>query len=445
MTAEEWITKEDVIERSRRTYAHFDYRTDLAKAKNYVTDPEKVAHHGFYPFIHYTQVFIKYSKTEGQKEKRREICYAAHIDRCIYQYYNHLLDEMYIQRVHQDDISDCAVAYRSDLRKGNASGPGKNNIEFSHTVFSFIREHAPCYVMIGDFTNFFDSLDHTYLKERLCDLLGVPRLPPDYYAVFKNITRYSTWELSDLLALNKISSLREMNRMARVVSPEAFRENRKKYVKPNPNQYGIPQGSPISALLANVYMLACDKAIKEAVSNKGGLYMRYSDDFCIVLPAKEDGEARDFFEKIKGILGTVKNLKLQPEKTQYFYFDGACVENVGTEFEQSANRDHRFINFLGFTFDGTHIHIRDKTITKYYYRMGKKAKTIVKQRRRGKRPSLHNLYMLYSQKGARVGRGNFITYVARAQKEFGSAEPIDRPVKSHLVKIRKKLKTTRKK
>lgn len=431
MTAEEWVNDPDVIDRSKRPYAHFDYRTDLGKAREYVTNPEKIVRHGFYPFIHYTKEFNKYSKAEGKKIKKREICYAAHIDRCIYQYYNHLLNEVYIQRVRHDHISDCAVAYRSDLHK--------SNINFAKGVFSFIRSNSPCYIMIGDFTNFFDTLDHKYLKERLCDLLGVDQLPKDYYAVFKNITRYSTWDLKDLLTLNDLKSPIKLNRMKRVLSLESFREYKHQYVKKNPNDYGIPQGSPISALLANIYMLACDKSIHELTQEKSGLYMRYSDDFCIVLPSSDHSDAKLFFDKIRNTLGKVKNLTLQPEKTQYFYFDGSIIQNVGAQFDPSANCTHRFINFLGFTFDGEHVHIRDKTISKYYYRMGKKAKTIVKQRKAGRKPSLHNLYMLYSQKGARTDHGNFITYVRRAQRKFGISEPIDRPIKSHLVKIRKRL------
>lgn len=432
MTAEEWVKDQAVIDRSKRKYAHFDYRTDFGKAGKYVTDPVKVARHGFYPFIHYTKEFKKYSKAEGKKTKKREICYAAHIDRCIYQYYNHLLNDIYIQRVHHDNISDCAVAYRSDL--------GKSNIHFAHKVFSFIRDNAPCYIMIGDFTNFFDTLDHNYLKERLCDLLGVNQLPGDYYAVFKNITHYSTWDLDDLLALNNLTSIDDLNHMQRVLSPEVFRKYRRQYVKRNPNNYGIPQGSPISALLANIYMLVCDKLIRDMVCAKNGLYMRYSDDFCVVLPTSDFSDAACFFEGIRNILAKVKNLTLQPDKTQYFYVDGSTVHNVGAQFDPSANCTHRFINFLGFTFDGENVHIRDKTISKYYYRMGKKAKSIVAQKQSGRSPSTHNLYMLYSEKGARTGRGNFITYVWRGQKIFGSSEPIDRPVKLHMAKIRKKLR-----
>lgn len=214
-----WIDYEDTINRSKRSYAHFDYRTDLSKAKPYVTNPQKISSHGFYPFIHYTQKFVKFSKESGTKIKKREIFYAAHIDRCIYQYYNHLLDDAYIRRVHQDNISDIAVAYRSDLKK--------SNIHFAKEAFSFLQTHSPCFVMIGDFTNFFDTLDHLYLKEQLCDLLGVKALPPDYYSIFKSITRYSWWELDDLCSLNNLDSPQKLNLLKRVLSPKEFRNNKK--------------------------------------------------------------------------------------------------------------------------------------------------------------------------------------------------------------------------
>ena len=124
MSPSEWVHSDFAIRKSKRSYAHFDFRTDLSKCSDYITSPEKVATHAFYPFIHYTIEFEKYSKDKGKKIKKREICYASHIDRCIYQYYNHLLDEMYIKRVHEINISDSVVAYRSDLKK--------NNIHFSH-------------------------------------------------------------------------------------------------------------------------------------------------------------------------------------------------------------------------------------------------------------------------------------------------------------------------
>lgn len=86
------------------------------------------------------------SKGKGKVEKRRDICYAAHVDRCIYQYYSHLLNELYNQRTDEDGITEVAVAYRTNL--------GKSNIQFAKAAYDFIRESKDCYVMIGDFTHF---------------------------------------------------------------------------------------------------------------------------------------------------------------------------------------------------------------------------------------------------------------------------------------------------
>ena len=85
MTSTEWLNSPDAIERSKKSYAHFDWRTDVSQQREYIADPKKVTIHGFYPFIHYEKRTLKFSKEKGRKEKIRDICYAAHIDRCIYQ------------------------------------------------------------------------------------------------------------------------------------------------------------------------------------------------------------------------------------------------------------------------------------------------------------------------------------------------------------------------
>ena len=104
------------------------------------------------------------------------------------------------------------------------------------------------------------------------------------------------------------------------------------------------------------------------------------------------------------------------------------------------------IDYLGFTFDGKEITIRDKTISKYYYRLYRKLKTIVKNEGytpSGKRISCKNLYEKYTVKGAHLKdsnghiKGNFISYVQRAQKVFGEDEPIDRKTRRHMLKIRR--------
>ena len=73
----------------------------------------------FYPFIFYEKKTYKYNKKYGVKEKIRPICYASHMDRCIYQYYSKILNEIYNERTLEEGIDDCAIAYRDNKNKSN--------------------------------------------------------------------------------------------------------------------------------------------------------------------------------------------------------------------------------------------------------------------------------------------------------------------------------------
>ena len=151
--------------------------------------------------------------------------------------YTHL-NEQYNQRVIADKISDSAVAYRTDLHK--------SNVHFSKIAFDYIRSHTPCYIVVGDFTHFFDRLDHKYLKRQLCNLLECNSLPSDYYAIFKNITKYSTWNLESLLSLNNLpdsrSGIKKLNSYEQVLTPQQFKQYKIDNVLPHNQSYGIPQG-----------------------------------------------------------------------------------------------------------------------------------------------------------------------------------------------------------
>jgi hypothetical protein len=440
MEAREWLVSKDVIAKSKKAYAHFDWRTDIGQQREYISVPENISHHAFYPFIHYQQKIVKYQKDVGKKPpKVRDICYAAHIDRCIFQFYSFQLNNLYNERVKRDGIDGVAIAYRTDL--------GGSNITFSKQAFDFIRRNAPCYVMIGDFTGFFDNLDHQYLKRQWCLLLDERFLPEDHYAVFRNVTHYSKWERSDLLKLNGLPDTKEgvklLNKKSAVLTKEQFQQNRS-HIITHPDPFGIPQGSPISAVLANVYMLEVDKKINDMVRAVGGMYMRYSDDFIVVLPEQQEGDSAKALEQVVALVQETPRLELQPSKTQYFHFANNTLVNCGNRFHADADCSKRFINFLGFTFDGNKISIRSKTTGKYYYRMYRKARGIVKQggyTPEGKHISGKKLYETYSKKGAKNGRGNFLTYVERAADVYGKNEDVGRDTARHMQKIRKALKS----
>ena len=386
-----------------KPYAHFDLRVSLSmpSIRKYVMDRTKIVTHSFYPFIHFEKKNSRYGK-KGPK-KPRELYYCSHLDRCVYQRYAFLLNYQYNIWACENNIDDVAIAYRDKL--------GKNNIDFAKDAFDAIRSFPQCFILVGDFTNFFDNLKHQYLKKMMCEVLGVERLPQDYFSVFKNITRFSSWDWKDIVKaagenIAERGVRKKINSKETVLTKEQFQKN-KKDIKKNISGVGVPQGAPISAVLSNIYMIKFDKDIKRYVTSKGGIYMRYSDDFIIVLPYERDAEIADFTSYIFSYVESMKGLiDLQKEKTFcYTYKDEVIYEG-----DQPSS-----INYLGFLFDGKNIRIRPRAITKYYYRMRRKANTIGRSNwtsSKGRRISAKELYSIYSRNDEKQ---TFIDYARKAK------------------------------
>lgn len=459
-------------------YTHFDSRIKLDENNllsddvwNYINDKDKVARHGFYPFIYSEQVMNKYSKVSGIKSKVRPICYSAHLDRCIHKYYSYLLNQKYNDYVKEHNIHFNSVAYRDNLHK--------NNIHFAKQAFDFIRQ-GECDIFIGDFTSFFDNLDHKYLKQMLCKVLNVKSLPDDWYAVYKNITKYSTFDIIDILKINDMLSedelksiensntnivhkkaieLNKNNRFA--LTKEQFKSN-KDFIKPNKKSYGVPQGSSISAILSNIYMIEFDEKIQSYASNLNGLYMRYSDDFIIVIPKNDKVSFNSVRADLGQFIASTKGLSIHKDKRRTYHYKDGVVLDLDKE-----NNPTTSIDYLGFVFDGVGVTIRPKTISKYYTRMYRKLNTIVGnhgETKNGNRISYKNLYIVYTQKGRngynteeikkdlygydKFKNGNFFTYVHKADKIFNSDydpndensyhDPIKKCTARHMLKIRRK-------
>ncbi|WP_298735170.1 antiviral reverse transcriptase Drt2 [uncultured Subdoligranulum sp.] len=417
-----------------KPYAHFDLRVSLAmpSIRKYVMDRAKIVTHSFYPFIHFEKKNSRYGK-KGPK-KPRELYYCSHLDRCVYQRYAFLLNCQYNSWACENNIDDVAIAYRDNL--------GKNNIDFAKDAFDAIRSFPQCFILVGDFTNFFDNLEHQYLKKMMCEVLGVERLPQDYFSVFKNITRFSSWDWKDIVKaagenIEEKGVRKKINSKDTVLTKEQFQKS-KNDIKKNVSGVGVPQGSPISAVLSNIYMIEFDKDIKRYVASKGGIYMRYSDDFIIVLPYERDSEIADFTSYIFSYVESMKGLiDLQKEKTSCYTYKNKVVY----EGDQPSS-----INYLGFLFDGKNIRLRPRAITKYYYRMRRKAHTIGRSNwisSKGRHISAKELYSIYSRNDEKQ------TFIDYARKAKGILKLNDQEanalIKHHKRKIAKAIKEGQKK
>lgn len=492
------VSRKDLVDwfGEPRGYAHLDEATgSVIRAAKVLSDTENVKKHGFFPFIQFkskqrgvlTPDHWKSPKIAEMKVKSRPLAYCSHIDRYIYSYYSRFLNEKYNEWTALHGLDDCVVAYRSS--ENSSKFLHKNNITYAKAAFEFINKNKPCRVIVSDFESYFDNIDHRYLKDRLCDLLGVEQLDDGLYAVYKNITKFAVISREDIdkFRLEKKVICDGSTGNCPLLTKEQFAEFRKKrLIYQHKDSYGIPQGSPISAVLSNIYLMEFDLALKQFADQCNGFYIRYCDDLILIVP---DVDGAPAYTEIYGFSNSwtsgskIPHLKCSVNKTKYFYFSNVgCIEldRVTKKPKHSTKSGKNRLDYLGFVFDGKTVQLRPKSILKYYYRVYKKIQNSANQENGGR----HNIYAIYSDKiyrniniiprerkrsvdkyirldqyvknrvpGRRLYnfkivtvagvakkielQGNYITYVRRVKKTFENSELIfvERILKRHLTKL----------
>ncbi|TVR85136.1 MAG: hypothetical protein EA411_13395, partial [Saprospirales bacterium] len=381
-----------------RQYIHFSPKLtqrDLGFIIGYVQNPESVESHKFFPFLHYSILKSRKKWIEGGKRKykmvarerdkvkRREIFYANHLDSQIFAYYSHLLSKKLEAFYEKDSIlSDAVIGYRS-IKLSKNSKSGKSNIDFAKEVFDFIKHSREdnLKAVSLDISDFFDSLDHKLLKRVWAKLYGGNSLEPDHYAVFKAITRFNFVEVSDIieefpeLKIKKFRYLREKNIQAYCKSGGEFKERvvNKGLVRTNPfkepggkRTRGIPQGSPISSVLSNLYLLDFDRAFSNLLHEVGGIYRRYSDDIVFICRPEYATAIKALMELV--LKGDKYKLPIQENKVQELSLH-RCDQNSHFHWKiMDSNEKRTTFDYLGFEFDGKRILIRNKGLANYYRR-----------------------------------------------------------------------------
>lgn len=399
-----------------KKYTHFDNKISIDKVINDIINPNWVSSHGFYPFIHFQMESFKYNKLERTKKpKYRDIYYASHIDSYIYKYYGDMLNNSYNILANKLGINEVVTSYRNNFK-------GKSNINFAKEVIDFIKNHESAFIYVADFTKFFDRLDHKYLKDMLRRILCKSKLPDDYYAVFKNITRFSWVDKTCIESVLKRKyktkdRIKKLTKFRYFDEKEfrRFRQTSDKYVKSNKNDYGIPQGAGISSVYSNIYLVDFDKKLNDYIESNNGIYRRYCDDLIIVIPFDEYAKNLDYDVHINffdEIINETPNLEVQKEKTGIFIYNNNEIYNECLEPSQ--------LDYLGFTFDGHNVRIRERSMFKFYSRAYKKIRFCNKKTsEHGRIKHRKELYTNYSHLGkVKKGYGNFLSYASRAQRIF---------------------------
>jgi RNA-directed DNA polymerase len=171
----------------------------------------------------------------------------------------------------------------------------------------------------------------------------------------------------------------------------------------NPNAFGIPQGTPISSVFSNVYLLDFDRKLLATCTALGALYQRYSDDILVICPLGNEAEISAIVEHCLKEHG----LKLADGKTDQQLFD----TKAPTSYQ-----------YLGFNVSPEGAIIRPSSLARQW-RKAKRAIRIAEQTgleaiSKGKADKIYvaKLRRRFSPVGAR----NFSSYARRADKAFGS-------------------------
>ncbi len=130
---------------------------------------------------------------------------------------------------------------------------------------------------------------------------------------------------------------------------------------------GTPQGSPISPLLANLFMhYAFD--VWMAREHPGCPFERYADD--IVAHCDSEEQARHLRADIATRLGAL-GLELHPEKTKIVF----CIDT-----NRPGESEHTSVDFLGYTFRGRRARGKRGYFVSFAPAMSTKAKKAVRQK-----------------------------------------------------------------
>lgn len=154
-----------------------------------------------------------------------------------------------------------------------------------------LRSAGYRWVLDADIRSFFDSIDHQLLTGKLARWLGAAS---PLYRWLEDWIRAAVWDGAEVTRLGR----------------------------------GLPQGSPLSPVLANYYLDGFDRALRSA----GVAFIRYADDFLVL--ARTPFELAEHRARVERALEEL-HLELSQEKTRPVTFE-AGFRFLGAEIQGDA-------------------------------------------------------------------------------------------------------------
>jgi hypothetical protein len=370
------------------------------------------------------------TKTAKQTWKKRPLAYCSNRDAHVFAAIGWELAEKYEAALAQAGLDQVVVGYRKD----------RSNVTTARDAFADVVRLGSCTTIALDLEKFFDTIRHRVLKRCWEDVIG-GGLPPHHYAAFRALTRFSTVDRGACLkrlGLAPRTPSRELKRP--LCSPTEFGDRVRGQLKNgglvqvNAHDFGIPQGTPISAIAANVSMFRFDQAMAAEAARLGGTYRRYSDDILLICPPADADGLMSFLSN--ALVQHCGGLTLNEEKTSRINFTGTRL---------AANTRH--LQYLGFLFNGERAVLRPSTVSRYYGRMRRAARSAHLQLKKGKFAGSPKGGRLVLQRRklvrqfSHLGRDSMLrTYAKLAGSKFGE-RVIMRQFRRHFRRLAELLET----
>ena len=456
------VTKTGKRKYKKKGYLHLDHRywfpehvkeiKQIIKIKLIVKHPhtKKDQYFSFSPFLKLLTKTprYRYQFEEGHYEletKIRPICLTSHKDSLIIGYYSYYITKVYEDYIKNQKFDNVVLAYRSDL--------GHCNIQFAKKVFDIVKNKKNCSAIALDIKGYFDHIDHSILLQKWKQLMG-GRLDEDQFRLYKVLTEYSYINSNSIL--KKYNGPKERNKKLPVALMDIIPGNNinEKFKKLKEDSLivtndqangknrkcGIPQGSPISALLSNIFLIDFDADLNMKGESEGFVYRRYCDDILIICETDKATDLMDWIIKkisneyfltiqldkvdlidfhkntngqIRGFRRPRRSKQIPGSKPKVIIKDKPAITNARNE-----QKLYKPLQYLGFEYNGKEVLIRSSSVSRFFrklkYRLQRTVVMSYSPNTKSDQIFMRQIYERYTH----IGTRNFLTYSYKAAKNL---------------------------